>query len=404
MPAFDGRTFEGTNGAVLYLQKPAGRSTRLTLSSGVVSSDKGSRALVVCHNVQSQSFDSALDESIRVAQEALDIWAVKGAMARTLADVADEHIVWWEDTNGLLACRIWATARFSMAFEGRAVVRDKEGNVIPPAPEPVLVWHPSFRFFRLGQASDDLVDAFRNYYLALEAILSTIEPVRLRQNGRPAERESEWLDRALRTAAGIVDLTDYAVPGAGEDPIDAVRAEIYTGARTQTFHAKTGAAVLLPHDDATRSALRDSVTRLRRFYLDLAQSFLGFRFLGRGGLAQAGFQAMASGVAPQQLYASSDTVDPTAAEAGDLPATLTTFDATHAAQFDDEYHIAYSGMLHPRDLPSDAVRQVGAIRDDRALMYEDLEGELHIHGLDYVEVVIAVAAQDPRALGTRYLS
>jgi len=37
-------------------------------------------------------------------------------------------------------------------------------------------------------------------------------------------------------------------------------------------------------------------------------------------------------------------------------------------------------------------------------IYQDLEGELDIEGLEYVEVVIAIAAQDPRALGTRYLS
>ena len=61
-------------------------------------------------------------------------------------------------------------------------------------------------------------------------------------------------------------------------------------------------------------------------------------------------------------------------------------------------------MLHPRNLPSGLVRQVGAMLDGRIGIYQDLEGELDMHGLEYVEVVIAIAAQDPRALGTRYLS
>lgn len=120
---------------------------------------------------------------------------------------------------------------------------------MPPKPEPVLEWHPSFRFFRLGQATTDLVDAFRNYYLALEAILSTIEPMELRQDGRPAERETDWLNRALPKAATFVDFREYAAPGSSGDPIDAIRTDIYAGARTRTFHAKTGATVLLPHDD-----------------------------------------------------------------------------------------------------------------------------------------------------------
>jgi len=405
MSAFGGRTFEGLNGAVLYLQEPARKSTRLTLASGAASSAKGSRALVVSlSNIRSQGIASALDESIRVAQEALDIWAVKGVMARTLAAVADEHIVWWKGTGGSLACRIWATTRFNPTFEARGEVRDREGNLVPPTPEPMLSWHPSFRFFRLGQATTDLVDAFRNYYLALEAILSTIEPMQLRQNGRPAEPERTWLDRALRRAAAIVDFADYTDASASGDPIDAVRTDIYAGARTRTFHAKTGAAVLLPHDDATRNELRGSVAHLRRLYLDLAQAVLGFRFHGGGGLAPTGFRAMASGVAVQQIYASSETVDPAAVEDGRPPATLAVFDAAHATQFDDEYHMAYVGKLHPRNLPSGLIRQVGVMLDGRIGIYQDLEGELDMDGLEYVEVVIAIAAQDPRALGTRYLS
>src|SRR5262249_694479 len=125
MPAFGKRVFEGLNGAVLYLQEPARKSTRLTMASGVASLAKDSRALVVSlSNTHSQGIASALDDSIRVAQEALDIWAVKGVMARTLAAVADEHIVWWNGTDRSIACRIWATARFNPTFEARGEVRD----------------------------------------------------------------------------------------------------------------------------------------------------------------------------------------------------------------------------------------------------------------------------------------
>jgi hypothetical protein len=113
---------------------------------------------------------------------------------------------------------------------------------------------------------------------------------------------------------------------------------------------------------------------------------------------------MASGAKVQQLYASSETVDSAAVEDGRPPATLALFDAAHASQLDDEYHMAYIGMLHPRDLRSGLVRQAGAMLDGGIGIYQDLQGELDMDGLEYVEVVIAIAAQDPRALGTRYLS
>jgi hypothetical protein len=61
--------------------------------------------------------DSAPNESIRVAQEALDHWAIKGVMARTLAAVDDEHILGWEGPDGTLACRIWTTTRLNPTFE-----------------------------------------------------------------------------------------------------------------------------------------------------------------------------------------------------------------------------------------------------------------------------------------------
>ncbi len=405
MASFGSCTFDGVNGAVLYLQEKAQKTSRLVLSSGVVESVKESRALVVSLATGCGSGpDHTLGEAIRVVQEALDVWAVKGVMARTLAAVGDEHILWWEEVDGARACRIWFTIRLNPQFEARAEVRDRDGNLVPPRPEPVIEWHPSFRFFRLGQATTDLVDAFRNYYLALEGVLSTIEPVLLRPNGRPAEQESAWLSRALPKAATLVDLREYVAPGVGGNPIDAIRAEIYAGARTGTFHAKTGAAVLLPHDDATRTKLRDSVSRLRRLYLDLAQVALGFKFLGGGGLAPAGFQAMGSAFGSDRFYASSDPVDEGAVEDSRLPARIAYFDSMHVAELDDEYHVAYAGKLQVSEWNYGLIRQVGTLRDGSIAAYEDLEGELDVEDLDYVECVIALAVQDPRALGTRYLS
>jgi hypothetical protein len=54
-------------------------------------------------------------------------------------------------------------------------VRDKKGNVVSPVLSPPR-HHIAFRFFRLAQTSDDLFDAYRNMYLAFEALLSTKHP------------------------------------------------------------------------------------------------------------------------------------------------------------------------------------------------------------------------------------
>jgi hypothetical protein len=128
-----GTTAEHRHGS---LQEKAPKTARLVLTFGVVVATKGSRALLVsltaAHDVGP---DSALAESIRVAQETLDHWAVKGLIARTPAAVEDKHIIWWKIADGTLACRIWTSMRLNPTFEARGEVRDREGNLVPPRPE-----------------------------------------------------------------------------------------------------------------------------------------------------------------------------------------------------------------------------------------------------------------------------
>ena len=57
-----------------------------------------------------------------------------------------------------------------------------------------LEWDESLRYFRLSQATDDLFDAFRNLFLALESILSLKTPQQSEGS------ESKWLRRAWGAA------------------------------------------------------------------------------------------------------------------------------------------------------------------------------------------------------------
>ena len=50
-------------------------------------------------------------------------------------------------------------------------------------------WHSSMRYFRMAEVTDDLFDSFRNTYLALESLLSEIEAMQQRSNGRGWESE-----------------------------------------------------------------------------------------------------------------------------------------------------------------------------------------------------------------------
>src|SRR5664279_4158410 len=90
-------------------------------------------------------------------------------------------------------------------FHADTEVRDAQGNIIPPPPRSTF-WHESFRYYRLSQTTDDLFDAYRNVYLALESVLSTISPQKVNAaTGRIAEQEGQWFERALTDAGNVTN-------------------------------------------------------------------------------------------------------------------------------------------------------------------------------------------------------
>lgn len=158
-----------------------------------------------------------------------------------------------------------------------------EEKVTPIEPEPT--WHPSFRYFRLAQVSDEVFDAYRNLFLALESILSTAMPP------EKHEREFDWIARALTAAAEAgVPLATNAPAGA-RDPVPAIRHDLYSDVRTATFHAKASGITLLPLDPVDRGAVLDSLSRLAGLYLELVSVTLGVRRRS-GAFFRAGFDLM----------------------------------------------------------------------------------------------------------------
>jgi len=300
--------------------------------------------------------------------------------------------------------RIWAVADFNITMSASGTVRDRDGNVIPAPPPPPAEWHPSFRFFRIAQATTDLVDAFRNCYLAVESLLSTIEPIKLHADGRPAEGERVWLARALGKAGSLVKLTDYASSGATRTPVEAIISDIYQATRLQTFHAKAGAPVSLPHETATREAVRDSLERLRRLYIDLAEAQFGMSPKG-GGLTIKGFQGMTDGVlAKTTMYVSSGEVDESAGNSWPAPADAVSIPSKRDEDYEHDFFSATVGRVEVESLDPQAIRHIGFLLDDEVGLYHDLEGILVVEGFGIAEIVIGIRGRNPRALGTRYKS
>src|SRR5262249_18269 len=137
-------------------------------------------------------------------QDGLDMWPIFGRADLATRDAPDEYFAWWRD-GGKSVIAVVDTGTFSFHVPPISIeVRDVRGQIVPPTPVTPQ-HHLAFRFYRLSQVSDDLFDAFRNMYLAVELLLSAKYP-------KGVEHEIDWLRASL----------------------------VYLNARLPLFHAKDG--------------------------------------------------------------------------------------------------------------------------------------------------------------------
>src|ERR1035438_2591717 len=132
------------------------------------------------------------------------------------------------------------------------------------------------RYFRLSQTTQDLFDAYRNLYLAVESLLSKIVPPIPSGSGK-AEPEGRWLRRALEVIhPSIIDFAAYLLHSSS-DPVSDIFDDLYVDTRTKLFHSKPDRNNLLPHAADGREAVLESFQRLGRFYCDMMHEEFGIR-------------------------------------------------------------------------------------------------------------------------------
>lgn len=258
-------------GGSFRLNKPAAITHQEPLAAGWVAElVGGSRQIVVHGPTAIDDYRDAVYEAHAAAQEALDLMTMRAVGDLVIEGADSGHIVWWL-AGGVVFARIVGISDVGVSASATATVTDKDGNIVPSSAPPALFWHESLRYFRLAQATSDLFDAYRNMYLALEALLSTVVPQRLKPNGKPDELEGAWLMRALQHVHSVLPFGQYA-PSGSINPVKDVYGDLYAGTRTALFHAKSGRAVLLPHGRVAQTNVIESLERLSRLFLDLSPS------------------------------------------------------------------------------------------------------------------------------------
>jgi len=282
MLIWDGSGIPLSGGAFL-LDREAPVSERKVVDGDWTTEVREGAKYVLARGGTETNCEDARDQALSAAQRGLDLLCISGAADLSIVRVEDEHITWWREQNEVVL-RVTSVATISATVRGKATVTDSLGNVRPDPPQPAAVWHESFRFFRLAQVTDDLFDAFRNLYLALESVLSSIAPP-----GEP-EGEGVWFKRALKEAQELVDLSPFARPSA-TDPLTDIYEDLYVETRNPLSHAKITRRRILPHEWPKRAAVVSSLHRLSGLYLKLVGAHLQLR-RPSGGFFASGFKLM----------------------------------------------------------------------------------------------------------------
>jgi hypothetical protein len=398
-----------TSGALLYLENKATAHAKEQTVGGAEIEVIGNSRAVVVRNVEGADHIGTRNAAINAAQEGLDLLAIRAEFVGSLDDVEKQHITWFQSQTGKVSLRWVATSllRLSVGIP-RVTVTHADGSV-DASERPAISWHESLRYFRRAQTTHDLFDAFRNLYLALESILSSIAPQKMGSDSRPSEGESQWFRRALTEAHKSVPLGSYARAPLPVNPVQDIFDEVYVDVRTSIFHAKLGRSYFLPYEKTGRGRVAPALDRLGKLYLALVDHFLGIRF-AQGGMFAGGFKAMVGEPHSQLTVQISNDPSPAAeSDTSMAPQGGSVFECqtVPAKDLEAPFFTAIMGLVGGEKAASHlgVVRRAGGIAPDgTVVLVHDLEGSLSLEHVEEFQVVMGLRGENARTLRTRYLS
>lgn len=249
--------FAGVAGAAFKLRSPHNEDVELNHPQGKVYLREGSYYIETQLTTAPHS-SSLRDDAWNVIQEVLDVYSVKNRRHIGTKRGEYDYVRWLQGIDGY---EVWftETMEFKWNMKMECEVTNPNGTKPDSPPPPSFFHHPSFRFYRLSQLTDDLFDSYRNAYLALECIVSDESP-------KGSENEQNWLKRVL---GGSLKA---GMPGGTE--IDSTVDELYANIRTHLFHAKSVNRFFLPYSMADRERVQKSLRQL----IFILSTLINFKF------------------------------------------------------------------------------------------------------------------------------
>lgn len=277
------------SGAALLLDEaPSENETVQVDQDWEVELEEGNQ-YVVARSPQDLDTDTVLSPAHGAIQKALDLLSFQNEGDFICRDVDEDRIIWWRDgqSQHLRAINI---SGLGVATSTAVVKTSGSGQQSTPTP-PQPNWHECLRYFRLAQKTDDLFDAYRNIYLALEMILSQ------RDSQKSGEGERAWFERALKNAHNQLSLDKFA-PNQ-QKVIDSIVQQQYHDTRVKLFHSKQGRSKLLPHNDQHRKHVHEALDNLSSMTVHIMKNTLNIQ-RNSGVMTYQGFDFMMSWIQNDQ--------------------------------------------------------------------------------------------------------
>lgn len=248
----------------------------------------------------------------------------------------------------------------------------------------------------MSQTTTDLHDAYRNAFLALESLLDHLHP-------QQREGEGAWFARAMSAADGMIGLAAQLFPN-NPDPVKATVDEFYRQWRTAVAHSKASRTFVLPHDAQDRLDLINSLGRLTRYYIGLAEHVF-HTHRATTHFTKYVFERMAKSFADYEVYASDDASPFDTSDSQPAPSGGALVAMTPAGDIElPEPFLARRVWANPAvNLGAlTAVRRIVGTKDGKAGFVLVLEADLVLDNDDQLEARFAWSTIGRTDLRSRY--
>ena len=379
------------SGAAYLLAQKCDVTNIITISTNREVEIRKGNPYIVARVKDAANPTNAFNVAYETVQQALDLLSVQGKTHLSTRNASDEYLTWWREPTGQVL-RVVSVINLPMTTNmPNVVVTDKEGNVIPQLSPPDIIYHESFRYFRLAQVTDNLFDAFRNMYLAFELILEHITP---REN---YEKEGKWIKRALKEVDNQIQLTKVYRPTTS-NVVDDIYKQIYIDIRCAIFHSKKNER-LIPQNLSDRRKVGKGLMKLSRLVLLIAEKWFHARH-PKGGITYAGFNMMTKPLLDNSIILVSDSDDPLdRAETleGNTFRNAVEMKTNSAPELSEPGLNFMLGTIDAADLQSlKKIARFGVKQNNDLIMVATIDAEMKYDGIDRLEAQLGIQLRNVR--------